>query len=178
MKPSSWKPACTRQLLTLAACCAAGVLSMGARSDPGFLRYDAVARVVDLTITAGFDKSNSGYNLNGASYGAHRITLPTGWRVRMTFINRDVVPHSAAVVREQRLLPVHISTPAFPGAATRALARGLASGERQDSIEFVLGAPGAYLIACGVPGHTAVGSYLRLTVSAADAVPTYDTGKP
>ena len=37
---------------------------------------------------------------------------------------------------------------------------------------------GAYLLACGVPGHTAVGSYLRFVVSIDAQVPTYEMNLP
>jgi len=151
------------------------VVLSGSRRDPEFMRYDAAAHRVDLTITAALNQSNSGYNLNGASYGAHRITVPLGWTVTMDFMNRDVFPHSIAVIREPRLLPLRIAKPVFAGAASRAPEIGLPAGSRQKDIAFVASLPGSYLIACGVPGHTASGSYLSLTVSPVDTVPTYDT---
>src|SRR4051812_24615349 len=86
---------------TLAALWGALILTVCgvARPDSEFMRYDANAREVQLTVTAGYNASNSGFNLNGGFRGSHRITVPAGWRVRMTFINADVIPHSLGVVR-------------------------------------------------------------------------------
>ena len=166
-KRYSWRPS-----LGAASCALAGLL-LGAR-DPEFMRYDADARRVDLTLTSAFDQSNSGYNLNGGSHGSHRITVPAGWTVRLTFINHDVIPHSVAVVREQKQVPLYVTRPAFSGAATRSLQQGLPAGGRQDDIAFVAGLPGTYLIACGIPGHAVLGSYLRLVVSSSVSAPTYE----
>ena len=161
-----------RLFLGAASCALAGSL-LGAR-DPEFMRYDADARRMDLTVISAFDQSNSGYNFNGGSHGSHRITVPAGWTVRLTYINRDVIPHSVAVVREQKQVPLYVTRPAFPGAATRSLQQGLPAGGRQDDISFVAGLPGSYLIACGIPGHAVLGSYLRLVVSSSATVPTYE----
>ena len=168
----------TRRAVLCAASYAACAVLSGARRDPEFMRYDAAARRVELTIIAALDRSNSGYNLNGASYGAHRLTVPDGWKVTVSFVNRDVVPHSIAVIRDVRYLPLRIAHPVFAGAASRAPEIGLPAGARQDDIAFVAGRPGAYLIACGVPGHAVSGSYLRFTVSSADTVPSYETTPP
>ena len=156
------------------ASCAVGGLLIAPRRDSEFMRYDADARRVDLTIIAAFDQSNSGFNFNGGSHGGHRITVPTGWTVRLTFINRDVIPHSVAVVQEQKVVPMYITRPAFSGAASGALQRGLPAGGRQDDIAFVARTPGAYLIACGIPGHAVLGSYVQLIVSSSVTVPTYE----
>ena len=147
-----------------------------ARPDPEFMRYDAATREVQLTVTAGYDKSHSGFNLNGGFHGSHRITIPAGWRVRLTFINADVIPHSIGVVREQKRVPASTLKPAFPGAASRAYASGIPAGGRQDDIAFVAAVPGGYWLACGVPGHAVMGSFLRLTISTEATVPLYETG--
>ena len=162
-----------RDFIGAASCVLSGLL-IGARRDPEFMRYDADARRVELTVIAAFDQSNSGYNFNGGAHGSHRITVPGGWTVRLTFINRDVIPHSVAVVREERRVPMYVTRPAFSGAASQALQHGLPSGGRQDDIEFVAGLPGSYLVACGVPGHAVLGGYLHLIVSSSATVPTYE----
>lgn len=164
-----------RAVIAAASYSMCAVLS-GARSDPEFMRYDAGARRVELTIIAAFDQTNSGFNFNGGFHGSHRITVPIGWQVRVTFVNRDLMPHSVAVVREGKLLPIRIARPVFAGAASRAPERGLPAGAQQDDIAFVAGQSGAYLVACGVPGHTALGTYLRLTISTDATVPTYEIG--
>ena len=144
--------------------------------DSEFMRYDANAREVLLTVTAGYNASNSGFNFNGGFRGSHWITVPMGWRVRMTFANADAMPHSLGVVREQKRVPASTLKPAFAGAVSRAWESGIPAGARQDDITFVAAVPGAYWLACGVPGHAVVGSYLRFTVSADATVPTYETG--
>jgi hypothetical protein len=152
-----------------------GLLS-AVRRDPEFLRYDAEARRVELTIIAAYDRSNTGYNFNGGFNGSHHVTVPLGWRVAVTLVNRDVFPHSFTVIRAVRQLPLRIDQPALPGAASRKHQVGVPAGGREDGIEFVASQPGAYLIACGVTAHTVLGSYLRLTISADATVPTYETG--
>jgi sulfocyanin len=132
--------------------------------------------LVHLTITARYNGSNGGFNFNGGSRGRHRITVPTGWRVQIAFTNADVISHSVAVVREAKQVPIRIEKPAFAGAASRGVERGIPAGTRQDDIVFVADRAGEYLLACGVPGHAAVGSYLRFTVSTDAAVPTYEIG--
>jgi sulfocyanin len=142
------------------------------------MQFDASGRRVDLLVVAAYTKANSGFNFNGGWSGSHRITIPAGWTVRINFVNRDVVPHSIGIVRQGRLLPTRIGRPVFPGAASRALEVGTPAGDRQDDIVFVASLPGAYLLACGVPGHTAVGSYLQFIVSQDAAVPNYEIGPP
>jgi hypothetical protein len=84
-----------------------------------------------------------------------------------------VISHSVAVIRDVQRLPLRIEQPAIPGASSRAPQNGVRAGGREDDITFVADHPGAYLIACGVTGHTVHGSYLRLLVSETATVPTY-----
>ena len=154
-----------------------GYMALSAmRTDPEFMRYDAAARRVELTIIGRYDESNNGYNFNGGFNGSHRVTVPPGWRVAVTLVNGDVIPHSFALIRPVRWLPLQIDRPALPDAASREHQVGVRAGAREEGIEFVASQPGAYLIACGIPGHTAGGMYLRLAVSSDATVPTYETG--
>ena len=165
-----------RHAAVIAASIAAWVVLSAVRRDPEFMRYDAEARRVELTIIAAYDQSNSGYNFNGGFDGSHRVTVPLGWRVAVTFVNRDVIPHSFIVIRAVRNLPLRIDRAAFPGAASRKHQVGVGAGGREDGIEFVASQSGDYLIACGITGETVLGSYLRLVISADAKVPTYETG--
>ena len=149
-------------------------LAGGAQTAPEFMTYDPAERLVQLTVVARYDDTHSGYNLNGGYYGSHRITVPLGWRVRVAFINHDVVPHSLGIVREGKLAPVRIEKPALSGAATRAIVSGIPAHAR-DAFAFQATRPGAYLLACGVPGHAAIGGYLRFTISEGATVPTYES---
>jgi hypothetical protein len=139
------------------------------------MTYDVDERRVDLTLIAAFSTANTGYNFNGAPHGTHRLTVPVGWRVRISLANRDVFPHSVGVIRELTLMPLRIERPAFPGGASKALQRGVPPGGREDGIEFVASVPGSYLLACGVTGHAALGGFIRMTVSAEATVPLYET---
>ena len=165
-----------RHAVLTAASFSGWVVLSAVRRDPEFMRYDAEARRVELTIIAAYDQSNTGYNFNGGFNGSHRVTVPLGWRVAVTVVNRDVFPHSFTVIRAVRQLPLRIDRPAFPGAASRTHHVGVPAGGREDGIEFVASQSGAYLIACGVTSHTVLGSYIRLTISADATVPTYETG--
>jgi hypothetical protein len=157
----------------------AGCLALsGVSGDPEFMRYDAAARRVELTIIAAYDQANSGYNFNGGFNGSHHVTIPLGWQIAVTIVNRDVIPHSFTVIAVARLLPLRIDRPALPGGASRNHQVGVRAGGREDGIEFAASIPGDYLIACGVTGHAALGSYLRLTISADAKVPRYETGVP
>ena len=162
-------------LLVLVAGGAAGLERNAPRVDD-FMTYDAAQRTVQLTVVARYDGSNIGYNLNGGFQGSHVITVPLGWRVHTTFINRDVVPHSLGLVRQTKLLPTRIGKPAIAGAASRRLQSGIAGNDR-DEFEFVAAQSGPYFLACGVAGHAAIGSYLRFVISADAASPVYETDR-
>lgn len=137
------------------------------------MTFDSTTRVVQLTITTRYDESHGGFNLNGGYAGNHRITVPLGWTVHISFINRDVIEHSLGLVKDDGHPPTRVARPAFPGAASRSLGAGIPAGGRDDAISFVARAAGSYLLACGVPGHAALGGYLRFVVSADARVPTY-----
>lgn len=145
------------------------------RAVPEFMTYDATERLVRLTVIARYNDTNSGYNLNGSIRGGHRVTVPLGWRVQVTFTNRDVVPHSLGLVRESRLVPIRIEKPALSGAATHRLVTGMPPHDHDD-FAFVAALPGSYLLACGVPGHAVNGGYLQFVIWAGTAVPTYEGG--
>jgi len=115
-----------------------GYMTLSAmRTDPEFMRYDAAGRRVVLTIIGRYDESNNGYNFNGGFNGSHRVTVPLGWRVAVTVVNRDVIPHSFALIRPVRWLPLRIDRPALPGAASREHQVGVRTGAREEGIEFV-----------------------------------------
>ena len=167
-----------RRPIVMAASVAGCLAWSGVPGDPEFMRYDAEARRVELTIIAAYDQANSGYNFNGGFNGNHHVTIPVGWRTAVTLVNRDVIPHSFTVIGVARRLPLRIDRPALPGGASRNHQVGVRAGGREDGIEFVAVLPGDYLIACGVTAHAALGSYLRLTISADAKAPRYETGVP
>ena len=164
---------------TLAVVMCGSVMGLGGRAErtDEFMTYDPAERSVRLTVVARYDESNTGYNFNGGSHGSHRLTVPIGWRVHVTFLNRDVIPHSLGVVRRTKVVPLRVGKPVLAGAASRAFQTGIAAGGR-DEFEFVAGQSGPYLLACGVTAHASIGGYLQLIISPDAPRPVYETEQP
>ena len=137
-----------------------------------FMWYDAAARTTHVQLSAALDGNNGGMNFNGASKGAATITVPAGWKLRMTFVNRDAIPHSAIIIADQRPLPAIPETPAFGGAYTSGLTAGLFT-DQTDELKFTASPAGQYILVCGVPGHGASGMWIRFVVSPSATAPAY-----
>ncbi|HET7564061.1 MAG TPA: sulfocyanin-like copper-binding protein [Gemmatimonadaceae bacterium] len=137
-----------------------------------FLSYDASAKRVTLQVDAALGNHNGGMNFNGGSGGNQTITIPVGWTVRMNFLNKDAIPHSAIIVPGTMPLPVIPTDAAIPGAYTKDLTSGIAT-DGTDTSTFRVNKPGEYFIECGVPGHGPSGMYIRFTVSATATAPSY-----
>lgn len=121
-----------------------------------------------LTVVAGQGDANGGLNFNGAASGERTFTVPLGWTVELKFSNAGSMPHSAVVVAGTSV-PAKL-TPAFEGAASRTLR----PGEEGQTLRFVAGRAGEYLLACGVGQHAAGGGqYLRFVVSVAAKEASY-----
>jgi Sulfocyanin (SoxE) domain len=124
-----------------------------------FIRVDARHRTVNVTLIAGYDGSNNGFNFDG--YSRYLMwTVPRGWLVRVTCTNRGTIRHSCAVVRGPSS-----TTPAFPGASSPQPLVGLAHG-RTVRFEFRATKTGVYRLACLVPGHEAARMYDVLKIVA------------
>ncbi len=133
-------------LVMLAVVLAAAAVT--AKPDPHrFLRLDARARTVTVTLLAGYDSSNNGFNFDGYGRGELMVTVPLGWRVRVTCTNRAAVRHSCAVVKG----PMTVQ-PAFPGASVPKPVQGLRRGQTA-TFSFVASKLGPFRFACLVPGH-------------------------
>lgn len=137
-----------------------------------FLWYAPAARTAHLRVSAGLDGNNGGMNFNGASKGGATITIPAGWRVRLSFVNRDAVPHSAIIIADRPPVPAIPETPAFGGAYTTGLTAGL-STDQTDELNFTASPAGQYILVCGVPGHGASGMWIRFVVSPDAGTPAY-----
>jgi sulfocyanin len=137
-----------------------------------FLWYEPAAREAHLRIAAALDGNNGGMNFNGASKGGATITIPVGWRVRVSFVNRDAVPHSAIVIAGAPPVPAIPETPAFGGAYTTGLTAGLFT-DQTDEMKFTASPAGQYILVCGVPGHGASGMWIRFVVSPDAKTPAY-----
>jgi len=130
----------------LALALAAGVAA--SKPDPTrFLSVDTRHRVVSVTLIAGYDSSNNGFNFDGYGRGELTVTVPLRWRVRVTCTNRGSLRHSCAVVAGAMS-----AVPAFSGAETPQPVVGLGHGETA-TFSFVASKLGAFRFACLVPGH-------------------------
>jgi FtsP/CotA-like multicopper oxidase with cupredoxin domain len=119
-----------------------------AHPSPGqFLHVDAKARTALVTLYAGYNGENNGFNFDGYGRGELTVQVPRGWRVRVTCTNKGAMAHSCAVVRG----PMTI-TPAFRGATTPNPTDGIPPGQTA-TFSFVASRVGVYRFACLVPGH-------------------------
>ena len=148
------------------------VRAQAVRVDPAWLRADAAASTVQLTLIAGLGGTNGGMSFNGAVRGGLVFTVPVGWHVTVHFRNADqTLPHSVVVIPAVMPVPMAASAPAFPHAASRQLAQGLPSDAHQD-MTFTADRAGDFYIFCAVPGHGAAGMWIKMTVSATITGPT------
>ncbi|HEY2371139.1 MAG TPA: sulfocyanin-like copper-binding protein [Gaiellaceae bacterium] len=116
-------------------------------SPAQFLRVEAQRRTALVTLVAGYNDENNGFNFDGYGRGELLVSVPRGWRVRVTCTNRGALNHSCAVVRR----PMTI-TPAFHGATVPDPTVGLRQGATM-TFSFVASRTGSYRFACLVPGH-------------------------
>ena len=108
-----------------------------------FLHVEAKQRTAVVTLVAGYNGENNGFNFDGYGRGELMVSVPRGWRVRVTCTNRGALTHSCAVVPG----PMTV-TPAFRGAATPILPPGSTT-----RFSFIASRVGSYRFACLVPGH-------------------------
>ena len=117
-------------------------------AGPGrWLSWNAAARTAALTLVAGYDGSNNGFNFDGYGRGRLLVSVPLGWRVTVTCRNAGPMRHSCAIVRGPMT-----AIPAFPGATTPDPVLGLKTGQTV-RFTFTASRAGTYRIACLVPGH-------------------------
>jgi sulfocyanin SoxE-like protein len=127
---------------------ALAAVAVAGKPDPRqFLRVDARQHAVSLTLIAGYDSSNNGFNFDGYGRGELMVTVPLRWRVRVTCTNRAAMRHSCAVVGGPMTARL-----AFPGASVPQPVRGLAHGATA-TFSFVPTKLGPFRLACLVPGH-------------------------
>jgi hypothetical protein len=148
----------------------AAPMPSGPMTTPDWFHADAASRTVHLTITAGATPDNNHWNFNGAIRGSTAITVPEGYAVEIEFTNRDPnMAHSLGISAETSNFSVPPQpNPVFPGAISQnpgSLIDGTMPGETE-TIRFVAERAGNYSIVCYIPGHTAVGMWLRFNVSA------------
>ncbi|MGH2344788.1 MAG: sulfocyanin-like copper-binding protein [Chloroflexota bacterium] len=127
-------------------------------------------KVVHLTLIAGYNNENSGFNFDGAAHGRMTSTVPLGATVDVTFKNSARgEQHNVVVIPYTKTLPASSSSPAFPGAATptpkftRGSAPQTTGAARQFS--FTAGKTGRYTLICGIAGHAIAGMWDTFVVS-------------
>ena len=127
---------------------AAAGTAAAARPNPAqFFTWSKAQRLVHLTLLAGLDSSNNGFNFDGYGRGELLVRVPVGWRVVVDCENRGGMRHSCAIVKGSLA-----TTPAFHGAATPQPTVGLSPGSKA-TFSFVARRVGGFRIACLVPGH-------------------------
>ena len=112
-----------------------------------WLSWDSARQAASLTLVAGYNGANNGFNFDGYGRGTLLVRVPLNWRVTVTCRNAGSMRHSCAIVRGPQTI-----TPAFRGAATPTPLLGLRSG-RAARFTFTASHAGTYRIACLVPGH-------------------------
>jgi hypothetical protein len=112
-----------------------------------WLASDTARRTVSLTLVAGYNAANNGFNFDGYGRGKLLVRVPLGWRVTVTCRNDAELRNSCAVVRGPQTV-----TLAFRGAATTTPVLGLRSGQTE-RFSFTASRAGTYRIASLVPGH-------------------------
>lgn len=126
-------------------------------SPARFFHADAAHRTARLTLVAGYDGSNNGFNFDGYARGQMLVTVPSGWRVVIHCENRGPLRNSCAVVRGAS------DVLAFPGAQTRMPKLGLEEGDSA-TFSFLAGRAGAYRLVSLVAGHALARQWAVLKV--------------
>jgi Sulfocyanin (SoxE) domain len=112
-----------------------------------FLQANTKARTAMVTLIAGYNSENGGFNFDGYGRGELTVSVPRGWRVRITCTNHGGMNHSCAVVHGPMT-----ATPAFPGATIPNAVSGIPHGATA-TFSFLASRTGSYRLACLVPGH-------------------------
>ena len=139
-----------------------------------FLKLGTEPKTVKVTLIAAFTEDNYGMNFDGYSHGKATFTIPTGWKVEVTFINPSPVPHSAIVVERDDVRKIQLGDPAFAGASTPKPLIGMSSSKA--IFTFTASEAGDYAFACGFPSHAASGHWVALKVVADAKGPTLKLG--
>lgn len=139
------------------------------------LRPGTEPKSVKVTLVATFNAANYGMNFNGYSHGKAILTVPTGWRLDVTFINPSPIPHSAIVVDQADTKKLQVPEPYFDGGASPKHLTGMTLGKADFS--FVADEAGEFALACGFPAHAVAGHWVSLIISDDAKVPTLQLGE-
>lgn len=144
-------------------------------SMPDWIQADHTARTVTIALTAGDTNANNYWNFNGFHGGTGEIIVPQGYTVTINFVNRDpAMAHSVVVDESMASYPNIFSevTPAFEGGVTQnptSMTESTLPGE-SETMTFVAGQAGEYVLVCYVTGHAATGMWVRFTVASGQEV--------
>jgi sulfocyanin len=149
-------------------------------------------KVVHLTLIAGYNSANAGFNFDGGARGQMVVTVPLGDKIVGTFKNDATTPHDVLIVPYQKTLPTHSVPAAFSGACYGSPVcgsggsggaggapgaggppKGGAPGaggppttsNTPHTFTFTAGKAGTYMIICGYPGHAIAGMWDTFVVS-------------
>lgn len=143
-------------------------------TEADLLRPGKEPKSVHVNLVATFNAANYGMNFNGWSHGKAVLTVPTGWRVHVTFINPSPIPHSAIVIERADTKKLQVAEPWFEGGATPKHLTGQTFAKAEFS--FTAEEAGEYALACGFPAHAVAGHWVALLVSDDAATPTLQLG--
>ncbi|MDP2957719.1 MAG: sulfocyanin-like copper-binding protein [Longimicrobiales bacterium] len=143
--------------------------TLGEMTTPEWFHADDAAKTVHMTITAGLTDAKNYWNFNGATDGNMAISVPEGYAVTIDLVNNDpAMAHSLGISTVTSNFGVVDPTPAFEGAITAdpvSMTDATLPGETE-SITFTAAAAGSYSMVCFIPGHAAVGMWVRFIVTA------------
>jgi sulfocyanin len=140
-------------------------------------------KVVKLSLIAGYNNANAGFNFDGGAHGQMVVTVPLGYKVIATYKNNASTPHDVLVVPYQKTLPTHSVPVAFAGASYGAPSFGSggkggppaggapgaggspSASKTAHTFTFVANKAGTYMIICGYPGHAIAGMWDTFVVS-------------
>lgn len=134
-----------------------------------WLKINKSSRHVIITVTAGFNSSNRGFNFDGYSKGKADFVVPRNWTVQFNFSNHGAAPHSLALTNSHgnnpklaRIGGKHVEI----ANATQGI-----SGGKTIHVTFAAKTAGTYYLICAVPGHDTFGMWDYFTVSKQAKVP-------
>jgi sulfocyanin len=134
--------------------------------DPSWVHWDAAKKTATLSIAAGYNSVAGGFNFNGYNMGHLVVTVPTGAKVVVNFINKTAIPHSAVITRYDQRNAAGNFPLAFPGSASPNAGSGVANLSKPQTFSFTASTAGTYALVCGVPGHAAGGMWDVFRVAA------------
>src|SRR4051812_6879679 len=143
-------------------------------TEADFLKLGDQPKTVKVTLVAAFNEVNGGMNFDGYSHGKAVFTIPTGWKVDVTFINPSPVPHSAVIIDRDMVKKLQVGDPAFPGGSTPNALIGLSSTKA--AFSFTASDAGDYAFPCGFPSHAVAGHWVAVKVSNDAKAPSLKVG--